>query len=72
MKGGRMKISEGVVPSIIVILAFLVGATFGCTEGYKKKQKDVLIAKCEQSKGIYDFCQKKTETKEYYVLKEEQ
>ena len=65
-----MKISEGVVPSIIIILAFFVGTTFGCSEGYRKKQKDVLIEKCKQSNGSYDFCQKKIETKEYYVIKE--
>ena len=65
-----MKLEEGILPSIMIILSFLVGTTFGCTEGNKYKRKEVLIERCEKTNGAYDFCQKKIETKEYYVIKE--
>lgn len=65
-----MKLEEGVLPCICVLSAFLLGVLFGCTEGYRSKQKEALIEACEKSKGAYDFCQKKIETKEYYVIKE--
>lgn len=65
-----MKLEEGVLPSICVLSAFLFGILFGCTEGIKHKRNEVLIERCEQSNGSYDFCQKKIETKEYYIIKE--
>lgn len=68
--GGRMKLEEGVFPAIFVLSAFLFGILFGCTEGRKYKRNEVLIERCEQTNGRYDFCKKKIETKEYYIIKE--
>lgn len=65
-----MKVEEGVLPAIFVLSSFLFGLLFGCTEGTRHKRNEVLIERCEQSNGSYDFCQKKIETKEYYVIKE--
>lgn len=61
---------DGLIPAFAIIISFLLGILFGCSEGYRSKQKEALIEACEKSKGAYDFCQKKIETKEYYVIKE--
>lgn len=62
-------IEKGIIPSICIISAFLIGTLFGCTEGYKTTKKEILIEKCEQTNGRYDFCEKKIEKKEYFVIK---
>lgn len=61
---------DSLIPAFVIITSFLLGILFGCSEGYRSKQKEVLIEACEKSNGSYDFCQKKIETKEYYVIKE--
>ena len=65
-----MKFEDGVIPSIAITLSFLLGIALGSTIAHRSEKNDILIEKCEQTNGRYDFCEKKIDKKEYYVLKE--